>query len=130
MNPDEKETEQTSKNDLPQSNPQQLESSEKEQINSGFNDVVNSEEQKSSNEELVINRPVTVDDVLSGKITLPKPTPKNVNDFTGNKKKSEKPHLSTTDSQQEFLVLPDTGKNFTFFGIDLFKHDILLTIFS
>ncbi|CAG8832933.1 15534_t:CDS:2, partial [Racocetra persica] len=89
MNPDEKETEQTSKNNLPQNNPQQFESSEKEQVS---NDVVNSEEQKSSNEELVINRPVTVDDVLSGKITLPKPAPKNYNDY----------------SQQEFLVLSDT----------------------
>ncbi|CAG8619489.1 10843_t:CDS:2, partial [Dentiscutata heterogama] len=113
MNPDEKETEQTPKNDLPPNNSQQLGSSGKEQINPEFNevvinDVVNSEEQKSSEEELVINRPVTVGDVLSGKITLPKPTPKNYNDSTDNKKRDKRPPLPTKDSQLEFLVLPDT----------------------
>ncbi|KAF0548933.1 hypothetical protein F8M41_025555 [Gigaspora margarita] len=117
MNPDEKETEKTPKKDLLPNNSQKLETSGKEQINQEFNDVVNdvvnSEEQKSSEEELSINRPITVGDVLSGKITLPKPTPKNYNDSTDNKKKDKRPPLPTTDSQQEFLVLPDTVDNET-----------------
>ncbi|CAG8816189.1 25335_t:CDS:2, partial [Dentiscutata erythropus] len=104
MNPDEKETEQTPKNDLPPNNSQQLGSFGKEQINPEFND----RRTKGSEEELVINRPVTVGDVLSGKITLPKPAPKIFNDSTDNKKSDKRPPLPTKDSQLEFLVLPDT----------------------
>ncbi|CAG8529633.1 9218_t:CDS:2, partial [Scutellospora calospora] len=113
MNPDEKETEQSSKDELSLSNTQQIEPSGKAQINPEFNDIVNNEEQKSSDEQLVINRPITVDDVLSGKITLPKPTPKNYNDSANNKKKDKRPHIPTTDSMQEFLVIPDTVDNET-----------------
>ncbi|CAG8539560.1 9731_t:CDS:2 [Funneliformis mosseae] len=69
-----------------------------------------------ANNQFVLDRPVTVSDVLEGKIMLPSPikrTNKPVileNNNKGSseiKVRNEKRKLSTTDSMQEFLEIPD-----------------------
>ncbi|CAI2177957.1 1254_t:CDS:2 [Funneliformis geosporum] len=54
-----------------------------------------------------LDRPVTVSDVLEGKITLPSPIRKINKRSSEIKERNEKRRLSTTDSMQEFLEIPD-----------------------
>ncbi|CAB4382416.1 unnamed protein product [Rhizophagus irregularis] len=82
------------------------------------------DENQQQTNQFTFDRPVTVSDVLEGKITLPTPAPKKqiekdivnpqINNNNNNKDnnkvlngKKEIQRLSTTDSMQEFLEIPD-----------------------
>ncbi|RIA98409.1 hypothetical protein C1645_750197 [Glomus cerebriforme] len=98
-------------------------------------DIINEKYQENQHptNQFAYDRPVTVSDVLEGKITLPTPVPKkqtepipiprnknNNNDnkvLNDKKEKKEIQRLSTTDSMQEFLEIPDNIPN------DYFKQN-------
>ncbi|CAG8672753.1 17113_t:CDS:2 [Rhizophagus irregularis] len=63
------------------------------------------DENQQQTNQFTFDRPVTVSDVLEGKITLPTPAPKKQIEILNGKKEIQR--LSTTDSMQEFLEIPD-----------------------
>ncbi|CAG8567988.1 7390_t:CDS:2 [Acaulospora morrowiae] len=75
----------------------------KEENEDKLNKIIEKEKQSNGNLLLVnLDRPVTVSDVLSGKVVLPPAPRKSVES-----KDHIRPILPTKDSQQDFLVIPD-----------------------